>query len=797
MLIRCPSCKKVTELEHVERGRHVECSCRSRFTLDDATVVEDYSRIDEPPPEMIGEYRIDRFIGRGGMGKVYKGIHPSLEIPVAVKTLLPEFAENQTFKERFNKSAKICAKLDYPNIVRVYDFGTEKDGTLYLVMEYIAGGTLYDFLQKSGPLNPFKAAEIGVAVCSGLAAAWKNGIVHRDVKPENIMISSDGVYKLADLGLAKCEPEMAAGGLLSPKWKKNTDTLELTSLGTPEYMAPEQSLDAKSCDIRADIYSFGITLYQLLTGRLPFQTTGKTELRRMHLEEEPKVPGYYRPDLPIDLEYIVMRCIQKRKGDRYQTPEEMQDDLKAFLAGDPLPSTTGPAPLLQVNFPVVPVSVPQKRWRKTVHYAGVLALMFLLFCLVIFRSGTEETENEDTPAAAVPQDVLDRQSHWAWCVNEAEKALVRKENFVAVISNLKLYTNDSDDAVRKDANDLLKRLETARDSAVKQKMEELRKMSDVLRSQKNYRMALDIYNTAVNFRGLEEETRKFREDRMAEIRKEQEQYEKQVRDGQEYFRDSVIPHLVGRMYLTGRGFQSASEIYKAKANPDQDKEIEGLIFESDTKIPREFADSVNKRKNQKVSFDFKEEPYFSYQNDMTVTGVARAPFVEVTNPASVSPVTFTLADLTIAAQMRELERLEKQEKRSFSETAKTLWIVNSMLKTGPEVDNALINSLPAKLIKPYREYIESKKKEKLNHEFRNELLELLRRNGWNSGMPTPEELSYLDLLRSSESLDPLIQKYDGVKSGELEQYITVLRKLRHEPAVPVPAKQTAERENTL
>ena len=339
MIIRCPTCGKVSEIEHVERGRNIECVCRNRFMLDDSTVVEDYSRVDASPPEQIGPYRIERLIGRGGMGMVFKGIHPTLKIPVAVKTLLSEYADNSEFKERFIKSAKICAKLNHPNIVRVYDFGTDSSSNnLYLVLEYIGGGSCLDMLNNEGHLSPEKVAEIALAVCNGLSEAEKFGIVHRDIKPDNILRSADGEFKLSDLGLAKLHKKdnnQKKDGDPARK-SDSSQTVDFTALGTLQYMSPEQAIDSKNCDIRADIYSLGITMYQLISGQLPFDSPDSAELRRMQLEQEAVVPSEIIPSIPMDMEYIIMRCIRKDKAERYQSPAELKNDLEAFLSREEL-----------------------------------------------------------------------------------------------------------------------------------------------------------------------------------------------------------------------------------------------------------------------------------------------------------------------------------------------------------------------------------------------------------------------------------------------------------------------------
>lgn len=330
VLILCPVCKKKTEIEHVERGRHVVCGCGEKFTLNDQTVISDYSQLDEPPPEMIGPYPVTRLIGHGGMGKVYLGTHPKLNLPVAIKVLPPQYAKDPGSKERFVKTARISAKLQHQNVVCVYDFGTMDDGAPYLVLEYVSGGTLYEQLRDTGPLSPTRVAEVGCSICSALSQAARVGIVHRDVKPDNIMLTKDRICKLSDLGLAKINLDENAA--LRAKRRYQSETTGHGGLGTPEYTAPEQSLDAKNCDTRADIYSLGVTMYELVTGKLPFDSHDSVELRRMHLEAEPTPAHELRPDLPSMLEYIISRCIKKDPAERYQTPDELRADLEAFLS---------------------------------------------------------------------------------------------------------------------------------------------------------------------------------------------------------------------------------------------------------------------------------------------------------------------------------------------------------------------------------------------------------------------------------------------------------------------------------
>ena len=330
MKIQCPNCKKITELEHVDHGSQVECVCSFLFTVDENTVTEEYTDIDSRLPEKIGPYPVTGFIGFGGMGKVYLGLHPNLGIQVAIKSLRMEYMTDRASCDRFIQAAKICARINHPNIVRIYDCGYENDN-VYLVMEYIPGGSAQDLFEQEGKLDPEHAAFIMLEVCSGLMEAEKFGIVHRDIKPENIMFDSEGTVKILDLGLSKIIGDR--------RINKQSITASLTSLGTPLYMAPEQAVDASNCDSRADIYSIGVSLYQFCTGKLPFESDDPHELRRMHALDKPVPPRQLEPSIRPDMETIILRCMEKKREDRYPSIADLACDLEAYLKNRVLPST--------------------------------------------------------------------------------------------------------------------------------------------------------------------------------------------------------------------------------------------------------------------------------------------------------------------------------------------------------------------------------------------------------------------------------------------------------------------------
>ena len=382
MKIQCPNCHKITELEHVDHGSQVECVCSFIFTVDESTITEEFTEIDSVLPDWIGQYKVTGFIGFGGMGKVYLAEHPTLGIPVAIKALRMEYMTDQAACERFVQSAKICARINHPNIVRIYDCGYE-NGNVYLVMEYITNGSAQTLLDEHGKLDPEYAAFVMLEVCSGLMEAEKYGIIHRDIKPENIMFDSEGTVKILDLGLSKIRGDR--------RISQQSMTASLTALGTPLYMAPEQAVDAANCDSRADIYSIGVSLYQLCTGKMPFDSDDPHELRRMHAMDKPVPPHVQEPNLLPDLETIILRCMEKKREDRYASITDLALDLEAYLKNRVLPSKLRQEEEKKIVFdPVGQKPDPRRRHtmlrRSTtvlLHRYPQLKLLWLVPCAIV------------------------------------------------------------------------------------------------------------------------------------------------------------------------------------------------------------------------------------------------------------------------------------------------------------------------------------------------------------------------------------------------------------------------------
>jgi eukaryotic-like serine/threonine-protein kinase len=271
-----------------------------------------------------GELIADRYerhesLGMGGMAQVFKGHDTVLGRTVAIKTLLPQYAADPSFVDRFQREARSAARLSHPNVVTVFDTGNDY-GTHYIVMEFVDGPTLKDVLQRKGPLDPREVAQLGIEIADGLGFAHDHGFVHRDVKPANIMVTAQGTAKVADFGIAR-----AITG----------DSLTHTQmvLGTAQYFSPEQAQN-EPVDARSDLYSLGVVLYELLTGQVPFTGSSPVAIAYRHVKDPPVPPSRLNPQVPAEMEAIVLRLLAKHPDNRYSSAKELKDDLNRFLRGE-------------------------------------------------------------------------------------------------------------------------------------------------------------------------------------------------------------------------------------------------------------------------------------------------------------------------------------------------------------------------------------------------------------------------------------------------------------------------------
>jgi serine/threonine protein kinase len=255
-------------------------------------------------------------IGQGGMATVYKAYQPALDRFVAIKVLPAAYAKDPTFMERFVREARAIAKLYHPHILPVHDFG-EQDGTTYIVMEYVSGGTLKRRLKPSQPMPLRDAIDLILQTCQALECAHQHNIVHRDIKPGNMLLRSDNFLLLSDFGIAKI---LEANTVL---------TRTGVGIGTPQYMSPEQSTGLPNVGPRSDLYSLGIVLYQAVAGRVPFGSPGDAPLTisLKHVNEPLPPPRQFAPDLPPPLEQVIIKSLEKDPDKRYQTATDMIEAL--------------------------------------------------------------------------------------------------------------------------------------------------------------------------------------------------------------------------------------------------------------------------------------------------------------------------------------------------------------------------------------------------------------------------------------------------------------------------------------
>lgn len=367
----------------------------------------------EEPRLIHDRFQIESLIARGGMATVFKGTDLTLGRTVAIKILSEELAEDPSFVARFRLEAQAAASLTHPNIVAVYDTGSDRD-THYIVMEYLEGRTLHQILNEDGTVPPEQVARIGAEVAEALAEAHDKGIVHRDVKPGNIMISRNGNAKVMDFGIAKAA---TAGNL----------TQVGSILGTVAYLSPEQAR-GEPVDGRSDIYSLGALLYQMLTGGLPLKGDTYVEMVHKLNNQDPPRPSETNPAIPRKLDAVIMRTLAKEPGDRYQTGTELAADLLDSIrepagtaaVAPPLASATDKTTVAPVarahkddSTRVMPAAAappaqrvvrqappPGSNTGKTlIGVAAIIALLAIAF--VMFRSIGNTTTNDPTPAPPV------------------------------------------------------------------------------------------------------------------------------------------------------------------------------------------------------------------------------------------------------------------------------------------------------------------------------------------------------------------------------------------------------------
>ena len=326
MTKKCPRC-----------GREYENA--NTLCPADGTVLE--KAADDPllGQTLADKYRIEELINEGGMGAVYRATHVLMDKTVAVKVLHPALAADDKIVARFSREARAASRISHPHALSVTDFGEDKGGVVFLVMEYLNGQTLKEVIRNESPMPLPRIVEIIRQVCGALEAAHAEGVVHRDLKSDNIMLIDVGGgdwAKVLDFGIAKITEKVGQDPAL---------TAPNLIIGTPQYMSPEQCSQAAEIDSRSDIYSLGVILYELLIGHVPFTGESPTAIMMKHLQEPPPSVLEERKDLPASVGRVVARAMAKRPEDRFQTVSELSEEFTAAAADQPAAAaaaTTGP-----------------------------------------------------------------------------------------------------------------------------------------------------------------------------------------------------------------------------------------------------------------------------------------------------------------------------------------------------------------------------------------------------------------------------------------------------------------------
>ncbi len=410
MSVKCPKC----QFDNSSDSKFCK-ECGTQLpSLDEAAVTE---TIEVPKEELTtgstfaGRYQIIEELGKGGMGRVYKANDIDIKEKVAIKLIKPEISSDNKTIERFQNELKFARKIRHKNVCQMYDLNREK-GIYYITMEYVEGENLKNMIRMSGQLGKGTAISVARQVCAGLAEAHKLGVIHRDLKPSNIMIDREGNVRIMDFGIAR-----------SLKAKGITDAGVM--IGTPEYMSPEQ-VEGKDVDQRSDIYSLGVILYEMVTGRVPFEGDTALSIAMKHKSEAPKNPKEYNAQIPDDLSHLILRCLGKAKDSRFQSAEEMKRELEDIEKGIPTKDRGIPRrkPLtskeITVTFGLKKLLVPASL------FIGILIIGVAVWQLLIHKE--TPTALEKTRLAVLPFENLGNPEDEYFADGIMDEIIVRMTN---------------------------------------------------------------------------------------------------------------------------------------------------------------------------------------------------------------------------------------------------------------------------------------------------------------------------------------------------------------------------------
>jgi serine/threonine-protein kinase len=383
--MKCPKC----DTDNTDAARFCSNCATSLIGAEEAQPLPTQT-IEAPREELTtgstfaGRYQIIEELGKGGMGKVYKAVDTRINEKIALKLIKPEISSDKKTLERFGNELKLARKITHKNVGKMFDIN-EEQGTHYITMEYVSGQDLKGFIRQSGQMGIGTAISIAKQICEGLSEAHKVGVVHRDLKPNNIMIDREGEVRIMDFGIARSlkEKGITGAGVM---------------IGTPEYMSPEQA-EAKEVDQRADIYSLGVILYEMVTGRVPFEGDTALSIAMKHKGESPKDPKEYNAQIPDDLSRLVLKCLEKDRDKRYQSAGELFSELNNIEKG--IPTTDRGIPKRKpITSKEITLSFSAK--KLVIPVLAVIAITIVgLFLWHPWSRTTAPLEQSDKPSIAV------------------------------------------------------------------------------------------------------------------------------------------------------------------------------------------------------------------------------------------------------------------------------------------------------------------------------------------------------------------------------------------------------------